>query len=66
MLVRRDCLLEIEIEIGITIESKLFVPHDVWDLLRRSNRNFNIRPPFPGKARAFDYFLCLGSGEFDL
>ena len=29
----------------------------------RSNRNFNIPP---GKPRAFDYFLCPGSGEFDL
>ena len=23
-------------------------------------------PPSPGKPRAFDYFLCPGSGEFDL
>ena len=23
-------------------------------------------PPPPGKPRAFDYFLCPGSGEFDL
>ena len=35
------------------------------DLMRRSNRNFNI-PPSPGKPRAFDYTLCPGSGEFDL
>ena len=34
------------------------------ELMRRSNRNFNI-PPTPGKPRAFDYFLCPGSGEFD-
>ena len=32
-------------------------------LMRRSNRNLNI--PSPGKPRAFSYFLCPGSGEFD-
>ena len=31
--------------------------------MRRSNRNFNILPL--DKARAFNYFLCPGSGEFD-
>ena len=31
--------------------------------MRRSNRNFKI--PQPGKPRAFDPFLCPGSGEFD-
>ena len=34
-------------------------------IMYRSNRNFNIPSP-PGKPRAFDYFLCPGSGEFDL
>ena len=36
-------------------------------VLHRSSRNFNPPPPPPrGKPRAFDYFLCPGSGEFDL
>ena len=34
-------------------------------VMHRSNRNFNVFPP-PGKPRAFDYFVCPGSGEFDL
>ena len=29
----------------------------------KSNQNFNTPPG--GKTRAFDYFLCPGSGEFD-
>ena len=33
--------------------------------MRRSNRDFNILPIPPGKPRAFDYFLCPESGEFD-
>ena len=33
--------------------------------MRGSNRNFNPPPPpHPGKPRAFDYFMCPGSGEF--
>ena len=32
-----------------------------WEVMRRSNRNFNIPPP--GKPRAFDYFLCPGVGN---
>ena len=32
-----------------------------WDVMRQSNRNFDIPPP--GKPRAFDYFLCLGVGN---
>ena len=38
-------------------------------LMHGSNRNFNIPPTpgqTPGKPRAFDNFLCPGSGEFDL
>ena len=31
-------------------------------LIRRSIRNLNIPP---GKPRAFDHYLCQGSGEFD-
>ena len=33
--------------------------------MHRSNRNFNIPTP-RGNPWAFDYFLCPGSGEFDL
>ena len=37
--------------------------------LRQSAYNAPIKSklqhPPPGKPRAFDYFLCLGSGEFD-
>ena len=33
--------------------------------MRQSNGNFNVPPP-PGTPRVFDYFLGLGSGEFDL
>ena len=36
----------------------------IVQIMCRSNRNLNIPPP--GKPRAFDYFLCPGSGEFDL
>ena len=36
---------------------------NISTLMRRSNRNFNIPPPPPGKPRAFDYFLCPGVGN---
>ena len=37
----------------------------IVDIMRRSNRNFNIHPP-SGQTPAFDNLLCPGSGEFDL
>ena len=33
--------------------------------MHRSNQNFNIPTPHPGKPWAFDHFLCPGSEEFD-
>ena len=41
---------------------KIVVHND--QVMRRSNRDFNMPPP--GKPRALDSFLCPGSGEFDL
>ena len=38
-------------------------------LLNKGNASIKSKlqhPPARGKPRAFDYFLCPGSGEFDL
>ena len=59
------CVSTVHVHVLSTILSRLA---DV-DIMRRSNRNFNIPPTPPppptppGKPRAFDYFLCPGVGN---
>ena len=50
----------------LLLSSSKAVYVSVMTVMSRSNRNFDISPPPPGKPRAFDSFLCPGSGEFDL